>query len=180
MAAPDDDDGKKEESMDAQHWFDGYFKIQLVPGTRLYIADYDGAQDDNEIAKHEISHVVSLTTSEMAHLDGIEYLQLKIHDDDTTKITPHFTTVFAFVDEALSDADAHVLIHCDSGMSRSASFLIAYLMTANRLSFRRAFDLVKRARSIIASNSAFLAELKVYEASLALASDDNDDTQAPG
>lgn len=49
-----------------------------------------------------------------------------------------------------------ILFHCHSGVSRSATFAIAYLMKKHKLTKDKAFDLVKSKRSIINPNYGFM------------------------
>lgn len=57
--------------------------------------------------------------------NGIEYLELKIDDSPDENISIYFDKVFAFFTK---NSETNVLIHCVSGISRSATFVIAYLM----------------------------------------------------
>jgi protein-tyrosine phosphatase len=52
-----------------------------------------------------------------------------------------------------------VLFHCAAGVSRSASFVIAYLMKDQGISYQEAFNFVKSKRSIIRPNSGFVQQL---------------------
>ncbi len=55
------------------------------------------------------------------------------------------------------------LIHCNLGISRSSSILIAYLMSKYRLCLYSAFKYVKDKRLQIAPNYSFLKQLKTFE-----------------
>lgn len=54
----------------------------------------------------------------------------------------------------------NIFIHCAAGVSRSASFTIAYLMRKNKMSFDEAYKYVKDRRKIIRPNSYFVEQLK--------------------
>ena len=56
---------------------------------------------------------------------NIEYLKLDIEDKSHQSLVEYFDEVIAFIRK---DKKTNVLIHCRSGMSRSASFVIAYIM----------------------------------------------------
>ena len=54
----------------------------------------------------------------------------------------------------------NILIHCAAGVSRSASFTIAYLMKKNKMKYEDAYALVKEKRKIIRPNSYFTQQLR--------------------
>ena len=56
-----------------------------------------------------------------------------------------------------------VLVNCAVGISRSASFVIAYLMKTQQLSLDAAFAQVKQARPKIQPNPSFVTQLVAYE-----------------
>ena len=55
------------------------------------------------------------------------------------------------------------LIHCNLGISRSSSILIAYLINKYKLCLYAAFNYVKDKRLQIAPNYSFLRQLKQFE-----------------
>lgn len=60
-------------------------------------------------------------------------------------------------------APPRFLIHCNLGISRSSSILIAYLMSKYKLCLYAAFNYVKDKRIQIAPNYSFLRQLKQFE-----------------
>ncbi|MCL4148508.1 UNVERIFIED_CONTAM: hypothetical protein GTU68_013577, partial [Idotea baltica] len=63
-------------------------------------------------------------------------------------------------------AGGRVLVHCNAGVSRSASVVIAYLMRQYCMTFDEAFRFVKHRRSFIRPNEGFVQQLKLYEQKL--------------
>jgi atypical dual specificity phosphatase len=53
-----------------------------------------------------------------------------------------------------------VLIHCAAGISRSASFTIAYLMRKNGTGFQATLEFVRSKRKCIFPNSGFRIQLQ--------------------
>lgn len=56
--------------------------------------------------------------------------------------------------------NGRILVHCNAGVSRSASICIAYLMFQLKMNFDAAFLLVKSKRECIRPNDGFLKQLK--------------------
>jgi hypothetical protein len=57
----------------------------------------------------------------------------------------------------------NVLIHCVAGVSRSASFIIAYLIRYGHMDLVRAYDHVKKRRPKIRPNQGFMTQLMDWE-----------------
>lgn len=62
--------------------------------------------------------------------------------------------------ENVYEHNGRILIHCNAGVSRSASVCIAYLMLNRKMNFAGAFSLVKSKRECIRPNDGFLKQLK--------------------
>ena len=69
------------------------------------------------------------------------------------------------LDEAVKE-DGRVLVHCQAGVSRSASLVIAYLMAHSTLSVMEAFTLANHLRSVVDPSLHFLSQLQQFQESL--------------
>jgi len=54
-------------------------------------------------------------------------------------------------------------VNCAVGMSRSPTFVIAYLMKTRKISLKDAYNIVKNARPKINPNRYFIEQLEAYE-----------------
>ena len=59
-----------------------------------------------------------------------------------------------------------VLVHCQAGISRSSTVVISYLMRFRDMSYDEALLFVHARRPVISPNSAFVKQLKAYEAEI--------------
>ncbi|CAJ0845942.1 7441_t:CDS:2 [Entrophospora sp. SA101] len=62
-----------------------------------------------------------------------------------------FDSAFAFINEARS-AGKSILVHCQCGVSRSASLIIGYVMEANSMNLNQAYEFVKNRSPYISPN----------------------------
>jgi protein-tyrosine phosphatase len=76
-----------------------------------------------------------------------------------------FASTFQFIDEALKHR-GKVLVHCAAGVSRSATIIIAYLMSRCGISYGQALAHVKARRPIVNPNEGFVQILQSYDRAL--------------
>jgi dual specificity MAP kinase phosphatase len=69
--------------------------------------------------------------------------------------------VFEFFDECKQE-NGNCLVHCQRGISRSSSLVIAYLMYTENQTYTYCKDLVKSKRHIISPNVGFMEQLKQW------------------
>merc|ERR1712176_962905 len=82
------------------------------------------------------THIVRVTNGNYRQFKHIKYLQIGIEDDakEANKLSAYFKSAQEFIDEALETKTNRVLVHCNAGVSRSASIVIAYLMQSKQMS----------------------------------------------
>lgn len=71
------------------------------------------------------------------------YKKLEIQDTLDQNLKGYFEEVFDFIEKA-----EKILVHCSQGKSRSASFVIYYLMKKWGIGYDEAFLYVKKRRAI--------------------------------
>ena len=110
--------------------------------------------------------------------EGIEYLRVALLDDSGQPISEHFDVTFKAIDKARA-AGHYVLVHCEKGISRSSTIVMAYIMRALCIPFKDAFDIVKAARSFVSPNIDFIGQLLRFQKTLTLRPTAEDDEFIP-
>ncbi|XP_010287543.1 PREDICTED: dual specificity protein phosphatase 19, partial [Phaethon lepturus] len=134
-------------------------------GNRLAFSSgsQDAAHDLETMKKHKVTHVLNVAYGvQNAFLNDFVYKSISILDLPETDITSYFPECFEFIEKAKIQ-DGVVLVHCNAGVSRAAAVVIGFLMNSERLSFARAFSLVKNARPAACPNPGFMEQLHKYQ-----------------
>ncbi|XP_074658986.1 dual specificity protein phosphatase 19-like [Tubulanus polymorphus] len=138
----------------------------VLPG--LILGSQDVALDYDELQKLKVTHILNVASSvDNAFPKKFTYKRIPILDLPNTNISEHFVDAIQFIDKARSKGGS-VLVHCNAGVSRSATIVIAYLMKIERLSYDDAYDLARSARECIRPNDGFVQQLRTYERYLAV------------
>ena len=91
------------------------------------------------------------------------FLHISILDFDDEFIFPHIDKFIKFMDEKINE-DKKIYIHCVKGISRSATFVIIYLMYSKKIyNYQLILDFVKSKRNIINPNRGFIKSLEIYQ-----------------
>ena len=125
-----------------------------------------GSQDvalNLEILEHyKVTHILNLASfTENKYPDKIVYKKIRILDVPEMHIIPHFEEAFEFINKGMESGC--VLVHCNAGISRAATIVIAYLMKTRNMTLTQAYGLVKEKRPVISPNSGFQVQLETYE-----------------
>ena len=91
-----------------------------------------------------------------------KYLHLTLHDDKDDDLNAEFARCNEFIHGAL-DGGGAIFVHCQAGISRSASIIIGYLMAREGMSLREAWLLAKSKRDNVGPNEHFMRALTLYE-----------------
>lgn len=132
----------------------------------LYLGSFDNASDKTELKSMKINFILNCAI-ECKNLYPLDfyYKHLKISDEDTFNIIDYFSLAIAFIEKARS-SQAKIFIHCQMGISRSTTIVIAYLMKYHHFSLKKAFVYVKSRRSQTFPNFGFMEQLIKYDSTL--------------
>lgn len=87
---------------------------------------------------------------------------ITLADSCLETIIPKVKEVKEFIDACLG-AGGKVLVHCNDGMSRSGSLVIAYIMQTYGTDFKAALNHVQQRRFCVQPNDGFEQQLREYE-----------------
>ena len=138
----------------------------------LYIGSREHAKDKKMLLELNIKYILNCTPKRKDDPEAgcpnfyekdktFVYKRIPLFDNKGEDILPYMDTAVKFIDEGKHYGS--VLVHCHRGISRSASFVIGFLMKANELTLKEALDYVQSCRPIVQPNSSFLSQLELYE-----------------
>ncbi len=96
----------------------------------IYLGNEDAANCREILEKLGVTSILvcgSFLMTTFSKEEQYEYLQFDIADQPSEKIEPLFDASYKWIEKQIQQK-RKVLIHCAAGVSRSASFTIAYLM----------------------------------------------------
>lgn len=159
------DDGMTQTQIDSSNNY-GFVidtKPDKIPACILDDFLYLGSQDcvDTEtIHNFKITHILSVGIP-MPEGNWNELISLYVPclDLPETCLSEILLNSNKFI-EKVKESKGTVLVHCNAGVSRSASVVIGYLIIVRGFSFEDAYNLVKNKRNCIRPNDGFLKQLK--------------------
>ncbi|XP_069824421.1 dual specificity protein phosphatase 10-like [Dendropsophus ebraccatus] len=134
----------------------------------LFLGNEKDAQDLGRMVTLNIGHVLNVTTHlPLYHAESgaLRYKRLPATDNSKQDLRQYFEEAFEFIEEAQQEGKG-VLIHCQAGVSRSATVVIAYLMKHTLMTVGDAYKFVKGKRPIISPNLNFMGQLLEFESDL--------------
>lgn len=133
----------------------------------LYLGGEIVSRDLELLERLEIDVVVNAASSICCSMfpDTFTYVEFDLLDDANEGCDVVFLEVVALL-ESCRKKNQKVLVHCQQGVSRSATLVIAYVMFANALGYAEAFRYVKSKRSIVSPNVGFLCQLRDWDRQL--------------
>ncbi|CAG8588825.1 25510_t:CDS:2 [Dentiscutata erythropus] len=105
------------------------------------------------------------------------YKVIPIRDNESQDISKYFEETFMFIQNVLDQEDRRILVHCEMGMSRSPTVVIAYIMRSQKKSLKEAVIFVKERKSFVRPNSGFYRKLKEFESELSLKNDSDSESE---
>ena len=138
--------------------------LEIIP--HLFLGSIGSASNLKELQRSKITHIVCCGENIKNFFpDKFKYFNIPILDSDKEDIKKYFESSYKYIDEAIHNK-GNVLVHCHAGVSRSSSFVIAYIMKSQKKTYDTVLDMVKSKRNKINPNPGFIQQLKEYEKEL--------------
>lgn len=144
---------------------------QILPN--LYLSSEGPAKNLTLLKQLQINYILNLTgykfnSTELRfqfdYPSEFTVLHIKINDDMNVNITDYFDQALAFIHSSIGNSCSNrILIHCEAGISRSATIVIAYLMQYHHQSLKDAYEFVKQRKNNIDPNMNFMQQLIQFE-----------------
>jgi protein-tyrosine phosphatase len=144
---------------------------EIIPG-KLYLGNSFSSRDPEILVENNITAVVSLSAGKWVHwrqpwykkiiVEG-NHLFVKCEDSMTQDLLPQLAGICDFIQTHLDLDSGVVLVHCDQGVSRSVTAMIAHLMQTGEYDFATALAFVGGKRRV-RPNPNFKEQLKVWGA----------------
>jgi protein-tyrosine phosphatase len=129
-------------------------------GAILYIGSRLSAHSRRALEHNKIVAIVN-TAIEIENKfdddDKLSYLKMDFDDSIEEQLVEACTPALRFIDEHVAKGH-NVLVHCQAGISRSATLVLVWLI-ARHMTLRDAFFRLKDARESIQPNSGFFEQL---------------------
>ncbi|XP_040896423.1 dual specificity protein phosphatase 22-B-like [Toxotes jaculatrix] len=128
----------------------------------LFIGNIKDAQDRELLARHNITHILSIHDAAAPILEGMTYLCICAADHSKQNLTQYFRDSIMFIHESRLKGEG-CLVHCVAGMRRSVTLVVAYLMTVTGRGWVESLAAVRAARPCAGPNLGFLRQLEEFE-----------------
>lgn len=134
---------------------------EILPG--LIMGSQDVAHKIEILDKFKVTHILNVAS----HVNNIypekyTYLTMDLRDLPDFPISKAFPEAIDFIDNVMKSGGC-VLVHCNAGISRSATIVLAYLMKAKAMSLNDAFTYLRSKRPSSFPNPGFMIQLKTFE-----------------
>ncbi|XP_069725159.1 dual specificity protein phosphatase 1 isoform X1 [Phaenicophaeus curvirostris] len=135
--------------------------VEILPF--LYLGSAYHASRKDMLDALGITALINVSANCPNHFEGhYRYKSIPVEDNHKADISSWFNEAIDFIDSVKNDG-GRVFVHCQAGISRSATICLAYLMRTNRVKLDEAFEFVKQRRSIISPNFSFMGQLLQFE-----------------
>ena len=129
----------------------------------IFIGSFDDSFDINQMVKNNILHIINVA-KECNNINiqkNITYHKFNINDcnDFSQEILDNVYNLI----NIFSENNENILIHCRHGVSRSATFVLYYLIKKHNLGLQKSIEHLKKCRNIIDPSVTLINILTKYD-----------------
>jgi len=148
------------------HEFDQKLSV-VLPGGLLLGAE-QSACDEAKLMAEGVTAIVNCAGIICANHFPRRFTYLKLNLLDTARedISSVFYDALDFIDDTISNQHGAVFVHCQHGVSRSSTLVIAYVMWKHQLTYDDALEFVRSCRPTINPNIGFACALLQWGSSI--------------
>ncbi|TRY81342.1 hypothetical protein DNTS_029765, partial [Danionella cerebrum] len=151
--------------------------VEILPF--LYLGSAFHASRKDMLDMLGITALINVSSNCPNHFeDHYQYKSIPVEDNYKANISSWFNEAIEFID-SVRNKGGRVFVHCQAGISRSATICLAYLMRTNRVKLDEAFEFVKQRRSIISPNFSFMGQLLQFESQVLASSTCSSEAGSP-
>lgn len=139
---------------------------EIIP-LSLYLGSQDVTQDVDILRMLGITHILSIgvPAQALSQLPEMSYCFLPALDLPDEDIDPLLQRALPVIDEAISRGGC-IFVHCNAGISRAPTVVVAFLMAFKGFSFCDAMSLVNQKRPSSRPNPGFVKQLIALESKI--------------
>jgi len=137
---------------------------EIVPN--LFLGSVKCACDKEVLDRNGITHIVNIGLNlAKPHEEHFTYLYLgDVLDTPDQLLFPYMERCHRFMDKAIIEEGGKVFVHCQLGVSRSATIVLSFLMRMNQWDLWSAYTYVKSRRPFVDPNIGFQTQLIEFHA----------------
>ena len=128
---------------------------------RLYLSGYSTALTVTPDTIQTVVSIIGFPFPDKYKKPGIEYLQIIANDEEEEVLLTHFPQTNRWIGDSIN-AKRSVLVHCQAGVSRSATIVCAYIMQKLNKNAEEAIAFVRSRRRWVSPNHGFVAQLELF------------------
>lgn len=157
----EDPDSKQSISNTNSSLAEGIDFVEICQG--LFLGNQKSAQNPFFIQSRKITHIINSASKDCTSyaFAGVQHCDIPLSDEINASITPYLSTSVNFIKKAHQEGGS-VLSHCEQGLSRSVSIVIAYLISEKEMTYRSALNKIREVRPQAQPNPTFVKELNEF------------------
>ena len=132
----------------------------------VYLGSIGTAMDKETLHEYGISHILTWAANLTPPFEeDFSYLTIPVLDKNKSNVMIHFEETNEFINKSIENG-GNILVHSFAGVSRSSTFILAYLMSEKKMNLAESIWLLKDKNIKWEPNMGFMIQLKAYEMTL--------------